>query len=186
WYKAVAANADTTQAPSSREGTAAIFDPKVRGTKRQMVLFGGRDASNNLLNDAWALQRHTASFSYGWVKLNPATRPAARMDHAVAYDNQREMMVVIGGDGNGAASGGQRDDVWGLELAGSAAWRALPAMGSLGARSGHAVAYAELPPVLNRVMERFVPTATTGQQWKVLHWAPKLMPITYPFMFVLP
>jgi Domain of unknown function (DUF1929) len=99
-------------------------------------------------------------------------------------------MVVIGGDDNGPTSGGKRDDVWGLPLAATqssdSVWKQMPSMGGLGSRAGHAVAFIPVKPVKNRIIQRFVSTASTGQQWKTLTWAPKLMPVTYPFMFVLP
>ncbi len=195
WYVAVAANADTNAAPSKREGHAAIFDPAAHpligpNQKQQMVLFGGRDSAGALLNDAWVLQRDKTGTIYSWKKLNPAGRPAVRMDHAAIYEDKRQLMLIVGGDGNGLTSGGQRDDVWGLPLGATqsadSAWRQMPSMGSLGPRAGQVVAFIPLKPVKNRVIQRFVPTAAAGEQWKTLHWAPKLMPSTYPFMFVLP
>ncbi len=111
------------------------------------------------------------------------------MDQAVVYDSQRKLLLVIGGDGNGSVAGGQRADVWGLPLAGysvpaDSAWLQMPSMPT--ERAGLAGAYLPLPSVKNTVMQRFVPTALVGQQWKTLHWAKKLMPLTYPFMFLLP
>jgi hypothetical protein len=191
WSVVKAANPDTTQAPAAREGHAAIFDDIDRGdSKRRMLVFGGRDASGSLLNDAWALERNNSTpVTYNWVKLNPLSRPAARADHAAVYEPQRDMLLVMGGDSTTTA-GGETGALWGLPLAdlgsSSLAWQLVVHDSTPGPRAGQAAAYIPISPMKNRYPEKFNPGAAPGSQWTRLTWAPKLMPLTYPFLFQLP
>lgn len=190
WSVVKAANPDTTLAPAAREGHAAIFDDIDRlDGRRRMLIFGGRDASGNLLNDTWALWRSTSSATYTWVKLNPQSRPAARADHAVVYEPQREMMLVMGGDST-TTTGGETGALWGLPLADlnspSLTWQLVVHDSTPGPRAGQAAAYIPIAPMKNRYPEKFNPGAASGSQWSRLTWASKLMPLTYPFLFQLP
>ena len=191
WSVVKQAEPETTLAPAAREGHAAIFDNVARaGGKRRMLIFGGRDASGNLLNDAWALERPESNpATYTWVKLNPQSRPAARADHAAIYEPQRDLMLVMGGDST-TTTGGETAALWGLPLAnlgsGSLAWQLVLHDSTPGPRAGHAAAYIPFSPMKNRYPDRFKPGAPPGSQWARLSWAPKLMPLTYPFVFQLP
>ncbi len=190
WSIVVPASADTNLAPRPRKGHAALFDGLERCGKRRMLVFGGLDAAGNPLNDTWSLERGASGSTYSWRKLNPASRPGARSGHATIYERQRDQMLVIGGDTNGAASGGETDEVWGLPLGTcqsgtDPSWSLLPASSPPGGRSGHAAAFVELPPSNNRIPERFTVSRAPGSQWDRLTWASKLMPTTYPFVFNL-
>jgi Kelch motif len=56
---------------------------------REAVLFGGRDASNNGLNDTWARKNGC------WAQLHPAQSPPANTILAYAYDANTESFVVL-------------------------------------------------------------------------------------------
>lgn len=58
-------------------------------SSRQAVLFGGRDASNNLLNDTWAWQ------SGCWTELHPSQSPPANTIVTSAYDAITGLLVVL-------------------------------------------------------------------------------------------
>ncbi|MFO7559880.1 MAG: hypothetical protein R6X10_13685, partial [Desulfobacterales bacterium] len=69
--------------------------------RQRAVLFGGRDATNTNLGDTWEWDGQT------WIRMNPATSPAARWYLAMAFDLARSRVVLFGGDG-----GGVRGDTW--------------------------------------------------------------------------
>jgi hypothetical protein len=56
---------------------------------QQAVLFGGHDASNNLLNDTWARK------SGCWTELHPSQSPPANTIVASAYDANTGVFVVL-------------------------------------------------------------------------------------------
>jgi hypothetical protein len=66
------------------------------------VLFGGTDAQGGLLADTWEWD------GTSWNERIPTSSPAARTDHAMAYDPRRQRVVVFGG----RALGGRQDDAW--------------------------------------------------------------------------
>lgn len=78
--------------PSARVLAAFAYMPSLQ----QAVLFGGHDASNNLLNDTWARK------SGCWTQLHPSQSPPANTILAFAYDaNGGAFLVLLYG-----ASGG--------------------------------------------------------------------------------
>uniref|UniRef100_A0A832IA22 T9SS type A sorting domain-containing protein n=1 Tax=Eiseniibacteriota bacterium TaxID=2212470 RepID=A0A832IA22_UNCEI len=77
-----------------------------------------------------------------WVPVPP---PSARSRHALVLDSARNRLVLFGG-----FDGAFRNDVWVLDLAGTAAWRPLEVSGPAPApRSAHAAIY---DPVRDRVI----------------------------------
>ena len=77
-----------TGSPAPRAHHALAYDP-ARG---KVVLFGGSDSSNHALADTWAWDGST------WTNMTPAAgSPAARADHALAYDAARGKVVLFGG-----------------------------------------------------------------------------------------
>jgi len=82
----------STTRPSSRSGSAMAFDTP----RSKIVLFGGSGTSDTWTWDgtAWA--------------LSPASGPAGRTDHALAYDPAGLRVLLFGGD----SAGTKRNDVW--------------------------------------------------------------------------
>ena len=62
-----------------------------------VVLFGGQDASGNVLDDTWEWDGTT------WLQVfSPGGPPTPRMDHAMIYDAASGNTIMHGGrDGNG-------------------------------------------------------------------------------------
>ena len=75
--------------PVGRTNHGAAYD----SLRARVVLFGGRDSSNNSLGDTWEFD------GVGWVNLTPANSPSGRHGHAMVYDNARQECVVFGGVG---------------------------------------------------------------------------------------
>ena len=79
--------------PSARTEIAAAFDE----SRVETVMFGGREqlSGASTLDETW-------SWSYGavggtWRQENPASAPAARFNHAMAYDASRQKVILFGG-----------------------------------------------------------------------------------------
>ncbi len=73
--------------PSARVGTQLVRN----STGSQLLLFGGKDASDTYLNDTWAWQGDT------WVQQTPATPPPPRGYAGLTYDHSRQVWVLFGG-----------------------------------------------------------------------------------------
>jgi len=109
---------------------------------RQMIVFGGKDSSENLLNDCWRLEWNT-----WWYKINvTGDKPLARWQHTAVWiwgeNGEPGRMFIFGGEDE---NGNPLDDVWALEQPGPGEpnwkWEELYPIGDLpSARSGHAVA----------------------------------------------
>jgi hypothetical protein len=71
----------------------------------RVVLFGGADATSTprQLSDVWDWDGTT------WTERTPAESPAGRQDHAVAYDEARQRLVMFGGQ-----TGWWQADTWEL------------------------------------------------------------------------
>lgn len=94
-------------APSPREEHTAVWDAE----GQRMLVFGGDDGA--LRNDAWALSRTGATWT--WAALSPeGVAPTARREHAAAWDPTHHQMLIIGGD-----DGELRDEVWAMAWDGS-------------------------------------------------------------------
>lgn len=154
-----------------------------------MVLFGG-EASGQLLNDTWILWRESNGTTYSWRKVQAQSLPLERMQHSAVYEDQRDQFLIMGGDLNGAAAGGETDEVKGLWLgfqsdnaATDPAWQSFTASDAPGGRANQTAVFLPYPyPYKSRYPERFDPTALPGAQWARLTGAAKMMHLTYPFM----
>ena len=75
--------------PSARTGHAMAYD----AARGQVVLFGGTSADSyfNNFNDTWVWDGNN------WMQKSPASSPAARNYHAMAYDAARGQVVLFGG-----------------------------------------------------------------------------------------
>ena len=80
------------QSPQGRDGHAMLWNP----TTERVVMFGGADDGGGVepdgeLGGLWSWDGET------WDAVEPAVRPAARYDHAMAFDPGRERLVLFGG-----------------------------------------------------------------------------------------
>jgi cysteine-rich repeat protein len=108
--------------PPARDD-AAMADDLRRGVA---VLFGGRDAASNPLDDLWMWH------GSHWVQHQPTgAAPTGRYAHAMAYDLARGEVVVVGG----RTTAGRTGETWVFD---GAAWRLA---GTLPAREDMAIAY---------------------------------------------
>lgn len=105
--------------PSARAGQVAIFDPNHE--RHSLVLFGG-GRPDSLFNDVWSCSFHDMADTllvwrqiYADSKYNIAA-PSQRTRATAVYDAQWDRLLVIGGDANGDAPGGELDDIWMLGL----------------------------------------------------------------------
>ena len=76
--------------PSARDFSALGY----HSARGRVVLFGGRDPSNDALSDTWEWD------GTSWTEVTPSlpnAKPSGRAAHALAYDNARERLVLFGG-----------------------------------------------------------------------------------------
>jgi hypothetical protein len=77
--------------PSARCFAATTYDSR----RQRLVMFGGRDAEGEGLNDLWFLPLGTAS---AWVPGEPADSvPAERWGAAATYDSDLDRAIIING-----------------------------------------------------------------------------------------
>jgi hypothetical protein len=77
-------------APPARDSHAMVFD----SDNGVMVLFGGYNQTNVVLNDTWIYNVSTNI----WAELHPTFSPAPRYHHGMAYDPVRKVVVMYGGE----------------------------------------------------------------------------------------
>ena len=75
------------------------------------VLFGGQGANNSVISDqTWEWD------GLAWSQQFPGVRPSARKDHAMAYDSDRNVVVLFGGFVAGTdGEGGNNWETWEYE-----------------------------------------------------------------------
>jgi hypothetical protein len=89
WHSIGPSNLTPGNAPSSRFGASAAYDPALGS----LILFGGRDSAGGLLNDTW-------SFANGnWSNWSSrfASAPAPRVNASMAFDPGLNELVLFGG-----------------------------------------------------------------------------------------
>lgn len=108
--------------PRGRYGHSAVLD--VAGDR--MIVFGGWAAENydspspTMSNEVWSLSLGGAP---AWTQITPAgTPPAGRFFHGAAFDSAGQSMCVLGGSVRG---GGDFQQRWRLDLAGTPQWVSL-------------------------------------------------------------
>ncbi|MFN0110021.1 MAG: putative Ig domain-containing protein [Blastocatellia bacterium] len=103
----------------------------------RVVMFGGRMVGGvppaNVTDETWEWNGNTMT----WAQFTPATRPAARGQHAMAYDEARNEVVLFGGYNS---SFGGLNDTWVYSCATHTWTQKFPA-NSPSIRHGHAMAY---------------------------------------------
>ncbi len=90
-------------APSPRSLAAAGYDAR----RDRLIVHGGHGAGGAVFGDAFALNLGGPA----WSPLTPSgVPPSARFGHAAVYDEDRDRMILLGGEP-------RRDDVWVLNFA---------------------------------------------------------------------
>src|SRR5262252_703410 len=127
-------------APPPRFGHSAVYDV----IRERMLVFGGNDGFDNMLNDVWELPLRGAP---AWSPLETAgPLPTRRSDHGAVFDPLRDRMLVFGGN----ADVGFLDDLWALTFSVPPTWTQLTPSGAPpSARAFHSAVY---DPVRDRVL----------------------------------
>jgi hypothetical protein len=96
----------------------------------RLVVFGGNTSTDGLAfapeNDAYALD--LSGDTPTWSAIGGATKPPARLFHAMAIDRARHVAYVYGGGDEQAFTGPFLNDLWALDLE-SGAWREVKQAG---------------------------------------------------------
>ncbi len=91
----------SAQGIAPRWDTAGAFD----STRGRIVVFGGR-LVGTLNAETWEYDGSS------WAQRFPATTPPARHQHAMAYDEVRQRVVMTGGTSNVSSSTAPLNDTW--------------------------------------------------------------------------
>jgi hypothetical protein len=117
----------TGTAPEPRRGHRMIYD----AARRRVVLFGGERVSDGApLGDQWEYNGVTGA----WTRIEPAISPGPRSGFGMAYDADREAIVLHGGRRGTTLLG----DTW--EYA-RGAWRLVPVPRTPGPRADAAMTW---------------------------------------------
>lgn len=113
--------------PPGRSGNGLVYDMH----RQRVVLFGGRCGNVYCrLGDTWEFDGAT------WYETTPASSPAARGNHALAYDASRNRVVLFAGHTGGYS--GIQADTWEYD---GINWIEVGPIASPPERYGHAMAY---------------------------------------------
>jgi N-acetylneuraminic acid mutarotase len=82
-------NVSPTISPAARAWGAMVYD----SAADRIVLFGGRTATGDVLNDTWSYDLATNT----WTDLSPVVAPYQRSDFDMAYDSRADRVVLFGG-----------------------------------------------------------------------------------------
>ncbi len=120
WQKLATSGA----APSARSNSAITLDT----TGNQLIVFGGNTSVSGLsfspMDDTYVLDLATLA----WRALAPATKPPARLFHAMAMDDSARTAYVYGGGDANAFAGPFLTDLWALDVA-AETWKAVTTSG---------------------------------------------------------
>jgi N-acetylneuraminic acid mutarotase len=119
------------EVPSARVNHSMVYDS---GAGR-VVLFGGAQADDTVLNDTWAFDSAAST----WTKLSPPGEiPPARAAQAMAYDSDTGKVVLFGGR---RADKTALDDTWVYDSVANT-WTELHLVGDLPrVRASHSMVY---------------------------------------------
>ncbi len=121
--------AAATSGPSARYDHTMVYD----SIRQKVMLFGGRNTTS-FFNDLWEWDSQNQSAP--WTNVTPAgLKPSARYGHALAYDSNRDKIVLFGG-----LDGSARNDTWEWDLA-TGSWSQITLANSPSARLYHGMAY---------------------------------------------
>ena len=86
--------------PPARGAHAMAHDP----TRDEMVMFGGMTGDGETLGDTWVYKHLPAE----WEPRTPLNSPSPRAFHSMAWDSDRQRVVLHGGEANGVVL----NDTW--------------------------------------------------------------------------
>jgi hypothetical protein len=109
--------------PAGRNLHAMAYD----AARNEVVLFGGYNVNFGGLNDTWVYSCNT----HTWTQKTPATSPAIRHGHSMAYDPNLQVVVMYGGGSN-------KEDTWTWN---GTNWTQISATSPPGIRHEHAMAF---------------------------------------------
>jgi Bacterial Ig-like domain (group 3)/Galactose oxidase, central domain len=140
----------TPPVPRGFHGVTGVYDP---GSNR-MIVFAGRDADGNNLNDVWVLTNANGLGGTGeWINLIPngaSGSPPPRSGHSAVYDSSTNRMIIFGGC-NGFCLP-TLNDTWVLSnangLGGTPVWTPLSPPSPPAARTRHVAAYDQVNNVM--------------------------------------
>ncbi|MFX0066418.1 MAG: Kelch repeat-containing protein [Candidatus Hermodarchaeota archaeon] len=115
--------------PSIRKSHSMIYD----SVNQKIILFGGYGAADRLLNDTWAYD-YTSNT---WTELNPPTSPIARYGHTMVYDSSNQKVILFGGNTRNA---GYQNDTWAYDYT-TNTWSELSPTTKPDVRYWHAMVY---------------------------------------------
>jgi Galactose oxidase, central domain len=120
--------------PPGRIDSVAVYDP----VKNRMVFNGGwTKNSKGLLGDTWAFYfADTPGGSGRWEKMTGTVQPPARRHASAAYDSDRNLFVMFGGQG----ATGFLNDLWAFDLTHDVWMKLTPELSPM-ARIDHQVVY---------------------------------------------
>jgi hypothetical protein len=117
----------TGTAPDPRRGHRMIYD----AARHRVVLFGGERISDGTpLGDQWEYDGAAGT----WTRLEPAISPGPRSGFGMAYDTDRQTIVLHGGRRGTAVLG----DTWEYQ---GGAWRLVPVPRTPGPRADAAMTW---------------------------------------------
>ena len=116
--------------PPARTYPGMAYD----SARDRILLFGGA-VGNNRLNDTWAYDFNTNS----WTDLNPATHPSARGSPAMVFDVWADRPMLFGGVGP-IPGDVVNNETWAYDWGGNT-WVRLTPVFSPPPRAWHAMAY---------------------------------------------
>ncbi|MBS1787904.1 MAG: putative Ig domain-containing protein [Acidobacteria bacterium] len=109
--------------PGPRGQHAMVYD----AARNEIVLFGGFNQNFVGLNDTWVYSCAT----HTWTQKFPATSPSIRHGHAMAYDPNKQLVVMYGGGSN-------KQDTWTWD---GTNWVEIIGANQPGIRHEHAMAF---------------------------------------------
>jgi len=131
WAYDFGANEWTNMTPASsppvRSNHAMAYDSQ----SDRVILFGGGDSATGFLNDTWAYDFATDT----WTNMTSAAKPSGRYYHAMAYDLRSDRVILFGG-----GSAGYLNDTWSYDF-NTNTWTDMAPAVSPPTLYGHAMAY---------------------------------------------
>jgi len=96
-------NLNPASHPPARSGHAIAYDARAD----RMILFGGSSCRTPVVwfGDTWSYDYETNA----WLNLTTASGPSPRVNHAMAYDNESDTIVLFGGS---TASSIMNNETW--------------------------------------------------------------------------
>ncbi len=139
--------------PSPRYDHTMVYD----NTRQKVMLFGGRNTTS-FFNDLWEWDSQNQSAP--WTNVTPpGLKPSARYGHAMAYDSNRDKIVLFGGRDTST-----KNDTWEWDPA-TGNWSEITLATSPSARMYHGMAYD--PGLGQMVLYGGTPsTGALGDTWE--------------------